>query len=532
MTQTLFIGLDGATFTVLDALTESQEGGPATMPFLRSLIDGGAKANLLSTANPLTPPAWVSLMTGRTPGNHGVYDFLKAEERGDQVFFTLSDARDVLVETIWSVASRHGKSVAALNFPITAPPEKVNGSIVPGFVPWRHLRRNVSPPELFDRLKEIPGFDPKELAWDFDREAQSMHELDSDGIEDWVRYHIDRERQWFAIAERLMTEDSPDLMAVMFDGTDKIQHQAWIYLDPAYAAFDTSEKGNRIRALCREYFANLDGYIERLVRLAGPDAQVFFASDHGFTASTEVVRINQVLHELGHLEWSKRGDSDQDRRRSQGWFADLNWSRTRAYCRTPSSNGINIRIADGSGSGGIEPADYEAFREQLIGELKQLKDAETGEPIISKIHRREEVFSGKAMRFAPDLLLVLRDYGFVSIAGQKPAVFPRDVPVGTHHPDGIFIASGKGIRQGITADRCQIIDVAATLLYSLGLRVPFDLEGVAAEELFEASHLTDHPVELGPPTADVSGGEELPAPMGKDEKQKILDQLHMLGYME
>src|SRR5665213_3217165 len=55
--RTLFIGMDGATFTVLNDLTKNQEGGPI-MPFLASIFARGARAKLRSTPNPLTPPAW------------------------------------------------------------------------------------------------------------------------------------------------------------------------------------------------------------------------------------------------------------------------------------------------------------------------------------------------------------------------------------------------------------------------------------------------------------------------------------------
>ena len=129
------------------------------MPFLAKIFAEGTRAKLRSTPNPLTPPAWVSLMTGRGPGHHGVFDFIRAEERANDVFFTLYDSRDCRVETIWSIASRQGLKVAALNFPFTAPPPKdLNGFMVPGFIPWRHLRRNSAPPDLYDRLKTIPDF--------------------------------------------------------------------------------------------------------------------------------------------------------------------------------------------------------------------------------------------------------------------------------------------------------------------------------------------------------------------------------------
>ena len=63
--KTLLIGLDGATFSVLDPLMEQ-----GVMPFLKSFFAEGARAGLRTIVPPLTPPAWTSLMTGRTPGQH------------------------------------------------------------------------------------------------------------------------------------------------------------------------------------------------------------------------------------------------------------------------------------------------------------------------------------------------------------------------------------------------------------------------------------------------------------------------------
>ena len=72
--KVVLIGLDGATFSVLDPLMS--EG---VMPFLRDWSAGGVRAVLRSTSHPLTPIAWTTLMTGRQPGNHGVFDFVRAD---------------------------------------------------------------------------------------------------------------------------------------------------------------------------------------------------------------------------------------------------------------------------------------------------------------------------------------------------------------------------------------------------------------------------------------------------------------------
>ncbi|MBK6862910.1 MAG: alkaline phosphatase family protein [Ideonella sp.] len=529
--RTLFIGLDGATFTVLDDLVKDGPGGPV-MPFLAKIYRDGVRAKLRSTPNPLTPPAWVSLMTGRGPGHHGVFDFIRAEERGDEVFFTLFDSRDCRVETIWSIASRQGKRVAALNFPFTAPPPaELNGFVVPGFVPWRHLRRNSYPKDLYDRLKAIPDFNAQELAWDFEQEKQSGNELSDQDREDWVRYHLPREKQWFRVAETLMNEEAPELMAVLFDGVDKLQHQAWPYVDPALQQGELSGFHQRMRELSLGYFRQLDGFIERLVTAAGPEVQVFFASDHGFTASTEVVRINAFLAEKGYVHWKPLPDGEAGARRDNSYFAYLDWSKTIAYCRTPSCNGITIRVARQPGDSGIEPKDYEAVRDRLIRDLESLKDPATGERVIAEIHKREDVFPGIAMTSAPDLQLVLRDFGFVSVKNVLPVVEQRHYAIGTHHPDGVFFGYGPGIEQGKMLGRRQITDVSSTLLYSLGLPVPSDFEGVVPPGMFTSEHRAAHPITIGAATHTAVTDGQAEA-MDEDEKKQIMEQLQMLGYME
>jgi predicted AlkP superfamily phosphohydrolase/phosphomutase len=355
--------------------------------------------------------------------------------------------------------------------------------------------------------------------------------LSDDDRENWVRYHLPREKQWFRIADYLLKEEAPDLMAVMFDGVDKLQHQAWLFIDPNLQTGKLSAYHQRMRELCLDYFRQLDGFIESLVTAAGPDAQVFMASDHGFTATTEVVRINAFLHDKGYLKWKEMPDTEAARRREDSMFANMDWGNTVAYCRTPSSNGISIRVARRAGETGIKPEDYDAVRAQLIIDLQELRDEQTGERIITEIHKREDVFPGPAMLDAPDLLLVLRDHGFVSIKNKYPIVEPREVVAGTHHPDGIFIAYGSGIKQGVEVGRRNIADVGATLLYSLGLEVPCNLEGKIPESMFTEQHLETNPVVIGEATQS-SLKDDISESMADTEKDKIMAQLQMLGYME
>ena len=220
--RTVLIGLDGATFTVLDALMQN-----GIMPFLKEFVASGVRAELKSIVPPLTPPAWTSLMTGRSPGQHGIFDFFRRESlQSHQIRFP--DARDVRQETIWSMVSRQGQRVTVLNFPLTFPTPPINGYLVPGWMTWRTLPIGCYPSELYQRLKTIPGFNRRELAMDITLEEKAIEGCRQDEYEDLISLHIRREQQWFQVLRTLTQEDPCELTAVLFDGVDRLQHLCWL----------------------------------------------------------------------------------------------------------------------------------------------------------------------------------------------------------------------------------------------------------------------------------------------------------------
>ncbi len=91
-----------------------------TMPFLGELIGSGTRGILRSIMPPLTPPAWTSLVTGKHPGQHGVFDFFQKDEPGS-IYFSFATSQSVRTATIWSIASDHDRKVISLNFPLMFP---------------------------------------------------------------------------------------------------------------------------------------------------------------------------------------------------------------------------------------------------------------------------------------------------------------------------------------------------------------------------------------------------------------------------
>lgn len=536
MIQTVLIGLDGATFSILDGLMAD-----GVMPFLQGFTASGVRAELRSVVPPVTPPAWTSLMTGRGPGRHGIFDFFRKDSpRSHHIRFLTS--HDIACETIWSSVNQYGQRATVLNFPLTFPPPAIDGYVVPGgWMPWRQLRLGCHPDDLYDRLKALPGFNPRELAMDMAHEEKALEGCERDEYADWIELHIRREQQWFNVLRHLMQEDPTELTAIVFDGVDKLQHLCWRFLDPVYAGELASSWEQQVRAQCLDYFRQLDELLAEIVQLAGPEATVVFASDHGFGPQVRTFFVNTWLEQRGLLAWADEESAQpaDGEVLGMGRLARhaylLDWERTQAYAPMPSGNGIHIVRSDEDHPNGVSEAEYGPLRDRLIEELLDFRDPLNGEPVVARVWKREEVFAGPHLELAPDLTLELQDGGLVSILASDAPVSPRLEPNGSHRPEGVFIARGPGLRQGVALPERSILDVAPLLLYSLNLPVPADLEGEVPAEAFEPAALQARPVQqVAAPEPTETGPDSVPSGPVLDEEAEaeILKRLQALGYVE
>lgn len=525
---TVLIGLDGATFTVLDSLIETGH-----MPFLKEFLTSGVRAELNSTIPPTTPPAWTTVMTGRSPAHHGIFDFFRPETPGSHSL-RLVNSGNISCETIWSLLSRQGLASTNLNFPVMSPPLPVSGYSISGFVPWKYLRRACHPSSLLDELKKIPGFALKEMGHNFNVEEKVVVGCSPDEAEEWIVYHTAKDRQWRLVLDHLMKNHPCHLTAIVIDSPDRLQHAFYRLMDPSCHEDPLSEEDHHTREKIRENFVELDRMIAGIVEAADPDADIFIVSDHGFGPSYECFFLNSWLADRGYLEWSEApivkdagpADFSMDAIKSHGHL--LNWEKTTAYVFTPSSNGIRIQVSE-NGSPGIRPEEYENFVRKLSDELREIKHPKDGSPVVNKLWTRAEAFPGTEL--APDLTLRLWDNGLVSTLQSDTYIKTRSACTGVHYPKGIFLARGPRIRQGADLDALDILDVAPGLLYCMGLPIPEDYEGRVPEEVFLPDVLKADPVRKGEPTMAVDAF-STEAYEREEEEEEIMKKLKGLGYLD
>ncbi len=535
--KTLLIGLDGATFSVLDPYVET-----GVMPFLGSLMARGTRAPLRSIVPALTPPAWTSLVTGKHPGQHGVFDFFQKEEPGS-IYFSYASSQDVRSATIWSLASDQGLKITSLNFPLMFPAPAVEGSVVPGgMMPWRQLRLGCHPPGLFQRLKNLPDFEPREML-DMEMEVKAIDGCPEEEYADWVELHIRRERRWAQVLAYLMEDEPADLTAIMFDGVDKLQHLCWRFIDPASRPEHPTDWERAMIERCERYFTSLDGLIREIVQRAGDDTTVILASDHGFGPTRDVFHVNSWLEREGYLTWADPEEAARSRERAATdvGFAEmtrhvhaLDWSKTLAYAATPSSQGINI-VERVPGSDAPLPEDVRArITVDLAAALMELRHPATGEPLVAEVWTREQAFVGPFEGLGPDLSIVLADGGTMSILPSDTSVARREQVRGHHRAEGIFIAAGPGIRAGARAQELSLVDIAPLVLHSLDLPVPDDMAGRLPTEVIEPEDLRRRPLRTvhgSPPPAALT----MPAAtfdLEPEEQAAVMERLRALGYVE
>jgi hypothetical protein len=120
------------------------------------------------------------------------------------------------------------------------------------------------------------------------------------------------------------------------------------------------------------------------------------------------------------------------------------------------------------------------------------------------------------------VLLVVSGYGMEPVPLWRRLLGPlarESWASGTHAgaPDGVLMAVGDGIREGVLLDDASVLDLAPTVLYLMGLPVAADMEGRVLTEIVDEAFARAHPVSFIPSyeslavTPMTEGGEgELP----------------------
>jgi predicted AlkP superfamily phosphohydrolase/phosphomutase len=179
-------------------------------------------------------------------------------------------------------------------------------------------------------------------------------------------------------------------------------------------------------------------------------------------------------------------------------FDDVDWSRTRAFS-IGSFGQIYVNLAGVRPQGIVPPGEqYEALKEWIADQALALRDPRTGQPLIERVYRREEIYSGPFIERTPDLIVQPRGWEYMAFGhadfGSNRLVEPIVGLSGHHRPEGVVILAGAGAKAGTQLHGASILDLAPTILHALGVAVPQELDGRVMAEAFEATSPLARPV--------------------------------------
>ena len=569
-TKVFILGLDSATWTLVTPWISQ-----GLLPNLAKMVSEGASGPLESAMPPLTPPSWTSFMTGKNPGKHGIFNFLEAQPGSYAMRYSNAGSRRSA--SVWRMLSDAGFTVGSINVPFTFPPEKLSGFQISGLDTPSEESAFIHPPELRGELESAFGpieMDNLHLGFmnNEERRAQVLAKMAA------------LDEQWTRIGLHLLEKHPADVMMLTYMSIDTVQHHFWQYMDAGHYLHD-ARAAQRFGDAIKQVYIRLDEGLGRIAARLPADATVFVVSDHGGgPTSDRRVFLNRYLAQLGLLKYREetysltgkikngllgfadrliRGTlSSSQKKKLAGRFpalrakfegaatsfANIDWSRTKAYCSemlaSPPSISINLKGAKPEGI--VEPSEYEALRELLIAKLGELRDPRDGVSVIPRIYKREELFHGPLAEEAPDLVLDWWSEGAfqtgqslpkdgnqpaVEICERKPASGPEWG--GTHRLQGVLMVKGPAIKKGASVQGARLIDMAPTLLHLLGQKIDPDMDGRVLVDMFAPEFLTAHPVTVeGAASTSPPPPEESSAPYSAEEAAQVEERLKALGYID
>lgn len=542
------LGVDGAPLSLMRRWAE--EGH---LPTFQRLLSEGAFGDLESVFPPLTAPAWTSFLTGRNPGKHGVGDWYVTTPGSYRL--RPVDSRSIRCSTIWDEVREGGKKIVSLGLPMNYPPPEVEGIVVAGLESPGSGCAAFPESVQAEVMRVIPDFRTRlREAYRPGRAEPVIHDvLSLVDIQSKLAQHFLHTAEW-------------DLFVLQQQAPDWAMHFFWHCMDTGHPRY-TEEEARRYGDAILRVFKRIDQGFAKIVESLPPHTDVMVVSDHGFGPLDKFVYLNIWLMSLGLLQLKRDPLTRVKRllfdlgvtpsalyrlaeRTGANKFAfragkesrykilsrlflsqdNIDWPRTKAYS-IGNIGQVYVNVKGREPEGSVEPgAEYEAVRDEIMASALAWTDPDTGENVISRAERKENVYSGPYMDELPDVLLFPREFRYQG-AGLSEFMSNRLMGhtfafTGGHRMEGLLLAWGPHV-QSRHIEQASIIDITPTILHLLGLPIPSDMDGRVLLECLDEAVAQGVDRKESASAASARGEGYSP-----EEEREVAQRLRALGYFD
>lgn len=420
MPRAAIIGIDGVPYSLIKEMSDRH-----LMPNFQRLREEGAFTKMHSSIPEISSVSWSSIVTGKNPGEHGVYGFTDFIDGTYNLSFFNSTR--LKAPPFW--LSDYSKKYIIINVPATYPAQRINGLMVSGFVS-PDLERAVYPRSYIDKLNEL------------------NYKIDVDAVKASKSRRLLFKELFAALESRMKALEyfweriKWDVLMIVFTGSDRLGHFLWTaYEDESHESHTDFLK----------FFERVDQAIGEIDRRLPGDDSLMILSDHGMEQSQVEVNLNAYLVKEGLLTLKDKPDL---KRRY-----DNIESETQAFVLEPGRVYLNRENRYPRGT--VRERDEDELLENLSDLFYRLE--KDGEKVIKKVHMRYDIYRGEYTKSAPDIVL-LANSGFNLKPGLfKEELFEASLLEGKHTQEDAFLYVRKGNDSEFIPDKPSVEDVVPIL---------------------------------------------------------------------
>ncbi len=349
-----------------------------------------------------------------------------------------------------------------------------------------YLKIYISPVNIDPVKPAMPISNPPEYAAELARETglyytQGMPEdtkaldhgvfTDMEYLEQTKIFHDHIEKMFHYELNRFRS----GLLFFYFSNTDLGSHMFWSAMDKSHPGYGL--RTEEARDTIFKIYQNMDRMLGIAMEKLDPGDTIIVMSDHGFASFARGFNLNTWLKENGYLALiDEFSQGDQD------FLANVDWSRTSAYALGFNALYINQMGREGEGIVPVGDA-KKRLLEKIRDGLLQVRDPLTGKQVITHVYVADEIYSGKYVKDAPDLIIGYnRGYraSWETAIGRVPRELLSDNKqkwTGDHcidpaHVPGIVLSNRK-----IKYERPSLYDLPVTILNEFGVEKNPDMIG-------------------------------------------------------
>jgi predicted AlkP superfamily phosphohydrolase/phosphomutase len=447
------IGLDCATPQLLFRDFEAET------PNIHALMQRGMWGDLASITPPITVPAWACSMTGRTPGQLGIYGFRNRKDTSyDGLSIATADA--IKAPAVWDVLAQQGLRSLLIGVPPSFPPPKeFPGWRVGCFLTPPSAKRWAFPQELETEIVGELG-EGNDYIFDIPDFRRAGYDVALEQV-----FKMTERR--FQVGRKLAVEKPWDFFMLCEIAPDRLHHVFWQHWDPTHPLY---EPGNKYETAFQDYYRFLDEQVGSLLDVLPDDAITMVMSDHGARPMMGGICFNDWLIRERYLAveaWPSHTIPIKD--------VAIDWPNTIAWGDGGYYGRLFLNVKGREPQGIVEPANYESTRDELVGKLEAMVGPD-GEHLGTKVLKPQNVYP-EVRGVAPDLLIYFGDLAWRSVGSvgnRSIYTYENDTgPDGANHDrTGVFAMAGLPGQPTGEQKELSLVDVGPTIMQLYGGTVP------------------------------------------------------------